>query len=771
MRLKRKIVLLFGMMMLSISLIFWVNYLKMKQAVKDFAYAELQNISAQLSQTISSFLDNMIEGYLRGIVERNFEMAGAFYQKSLRKEISSADARKKIQETMAMQRIGATGYLVAVEKRRVNQADRLILAAHPYLQEGDCSHLNSCQGWVLQKNGYNEYLWENPDEKGFRKKSAYLKFFEPYGWVLGATTFKDELHTLINLEDLRKSIKKIRIQNSGYVYLIDSKGYVLAHPELQGHNIYHAQDLEGDFFIRKVIESGSSHGSLRYLWPKKGDIEPKEKYAYFYRLKDLDWYVVASGYAEEISVPVKGFLTMGFAVFGVVLLVLFFAGVFAESLLVKPLDRLIHALRQTAQGNFQTRVVFKRGDELGELLESFNRMTESLEKSSRLIELQRGEILKANEELERKVEERTRKLDEMNMNLEAANEELQASNEEFTQVNQELETALFQIRQTQEQLVLSEKMSALGQLVAGIGHEVNNPLGAILAANETNLAVFRSAQEELLKVFPELDNAEKEIFLRFLDRGLSRPLPLGISHNRKVLKDFESRLEGLKVHHASEMAEYLVHCGISDLSPREVILLQSPRGLKLMSLIDRLTGIQDSFQMISLSVNRAVKVMKALKTYVHQEEREAPQPVDLRENIETVLTLYFNRIKCGVNLIRDYRWQGTLPGNPDRLTQIWSNLINNALHAMNEKGELRIILEELPDFIRVSIADNGPGISEEVRAKIFTPFFTTKKPGEGTGLGLEISKKIAEEHGGTLEFESIPGQTVFRVTLKKSGLS
>ncbi|HAJ63625.1 MAG TPA: hybrid sensor histidine kinase/response regulator, partial [Cyanobacteria bacterium UBA8543] len=135
------------------------------------------------------------------------------------------------------------------------------------------------------------------------------------------------------------------------------------------------------------------------------------------------------------------------------------------------------------------------------------------------------------------------------------------------------------------------------------------------------------------------------------------------------------------------------------------------------------------------------------------------------EGIETVLTLYQNQLKHGVKIIRNYQELPPIRCYFDELNQVWTNLIHNGLQAMNNQGTLTLDAQLQNGYLQVSITDSGKGIPQEIQEKIFQPFFTTKLPGEGSGLGLDIVKKIVEKHRGTIEFESVPGQTTFTVSL------
>ncbi len=141
---------------------------------------------------------------------------------------------------------------------------------------------------------------------------------------------------------------------------------------------------------------------------------------------------------------------------------------------------------------------------------------------------------------------------------------------------------------------------------------------------------------------------------------------------------------------------------------------------------------------------------------------------DLQEGIETVLTIYQNQIKHHIELVRRFEAVGPITCLPDELNQVWTNLIHNALQAMNFRGTLTVGVHAAGDDVVVTVRDTGCGIPEVLRERIFDPFFTTKPSGEGSGLGLDIVRRIVEKHGGRILVDSIEGEgTRFEVILPR----
>jgi signal transduction histidine kinase len=176
---------------------------------------------------------------------------------------------------------------------------------------------------------------------------------------------------------------------------------------------------------------------------------------------------------------------------------------------------------------------------------------------------------------------------------------------------------------------------------------------------------------------------------------------------------------------------------------------------------------------INTAVDRVAKIIFALKSFSRFGGVQVWTESDLAEGLETVLTIYQNQIKHGTELVR--RYDPDVPPVrclPDELNQVWTNLVHNALQAMDHKGTLTVGLRRDGSDVLVSIADTGCGIPEDIRARIFDAFFTTKPAGEGTGLGLDIVRKIVEKHRGRIDVESEVGVgTTFTVRLPIAGAS
>ncbi len=331
--------------------------------------------------------------------------------------------------------------------------------------------------------------------------------------------------------------------------------------------------------------------------------------------------------------------------------------------IIPPINRLMKAAQQVAEGDLQTEVNQISRDEIGKLTSSFNTMVLHLRDASKDKQRYLKELEKWNHELEDRVN---------------------------VKVNE--------LQSTQNQLLQSEKLASIGQLAAGVAHEINNPVGYV----NSNIGTLKKYIDDIFRVLDKYSELEDNI------------------------KDNEF------------------------LAPVNEIKREVELGYLRDDIVDLVGESQEG-------LIRVKQIVQDLKDFSHVDEAEW-QWVDLHAGIDSTLNVAHNEIKYKAEVVKDYGDIPQVECMPSQLNQVFMNLFVNAAHAIEEMGSITVKTGTKDDEVFVAVTDTGKGMDEETRKRIFEPFFTTKPVGTGTGLGLSLSFGIIEKHHGRIELESEVGK-------------
>ena len=312
-----------------------------------------------------------------------------------------------------------------------------------------------------------------------------------------------------------------------------------------------------------------------------------------------------------------------------------------------------------------------------------------------------------------------------------------------------------------------ESLVTLGKLAAGLAHELNNPAAAATRAVDALEAASADMRTSLARLAAAQITPGQLAELDLL-RKRAAAAPLGALALADREDDLSAWLEDHGVDQAWILGPALAAVGVDRSWCEEAAAALGSSALGPgLEWVTSTASIDTLLAEVKESTGRISRLVGAMKSY-SQMDRASLQRIDLTEGLESTLVMLGHKIPDGVHVVRDYPERTpTVVAYPGELNQVWTNLIDNALDAMGGAGTLRVTTRaEGEGGALVEIADTGPGIPPAIAARVFEPFFTTKGVGKGTGLGLDIARRIVEErHGGTIEIVSGPGDTVLRVHL------
>jgi two-component system NtrC family sensor kinase len=754
-----------AVILLALMAIFMVSalysFLTVRTGITMYIESELQRNSILIAEVIQKSLDVSIKNYLRAVTEKNIQLIEAIYQEYKDGRLTEDQARQQAEKLLLSQTIGSTGYNYCIDSRGV-------AVVHPNkgVLGNDYSYRGFIKKQITLRNGYLEYDWQNPGEPTPRPKALYMAYFEPWDWIVSVSSYRSEFAELVTVDDFRDSILNIRFGSNGYAFVLDPDGNILIHPNVSG-NIRDLNMGEGLVLLDRILEQ--REGVIRYDWTDPYDEITRKKIVFVSYLEDFDWFICSSGYLEELYKPVQAIRnTIILAFLATVLLVVlvFYA---MDRSISRPIDKLLGTIKAGESPEQTPRLEVASRDEFGELAASFNTFLDR--------------ISAYNEELKNEIDERRRTEDELRQlrnlmrniidsmpsiligvdlngvvtlwnrgaadltgltdkqavgrSLDAVFPHIQGvadrvaaavvrremSRGERMRLGEKKDARYYEITlypltskgsegavirlddvteqvRIQEMMVQTEKMMSVGGLAAGMAHEINNPLGIIL----------QTAQNTINRFSPDLKK------------------------NREVAREAGVDLERVR--------EYM----------------------EKRKILGYLQAIREAGE-------RAAKIVRSMLDFSRKSESRFA-PCNINALIDHALELAAQDYDMKKRY--DFRKIAIKREYADNLPEVWCsnteieqvilNLLKNSAHAIADQApsappEIRLETHLNDRMVEIVVHDNGPGMDETTRRRVFEPFYTTKETGVGTGLGLSVSYYIVTtNHSGEMMVDSAPGQ-------------
>lgn len=695
-----------------------VIYYTVRSTIEANIESELTNSTAAISNMVRTAASTSIKNYLRAVAEKNKEIIQDIYADYEKGLISEETAKKLSKKILLSQTIGKTGYIFCVNTKG-------IASVHPnpgvmgknFMDHGFVNDM------IRMKQGYLEYDWKNPEEEHKRPKALYMAYFEPWDWIIGVSSYREEFKELIQISDFKESILSLKFGKTGYAYITDTKGNLIVHPFLTG-NYYNSKDKYGNYFVKEIIKL--KNGKLIYFWKNPKETIEREKMVIFNYLPEYDWIIASASYLNEIYMPLKTIRQILLTTVVLIIALVFLTSFWVSNTVIKPLKHLMNSLSIGASGNLTIRMPVNSTDEIGQLADYFNEFMEKLEQySTRLT----SEITQHH---------KTEKA-------------LRISEEIFSKAFRSSPSGMF-IAAMKDTKILNANDSFLKIT----GYDLSQLIGRELAASK----FFFNASEgsKLLQNIREKNRVESLEFQFLNSKGEKRT---GVTSVEVVdvggekcmlvaMEDItESRQLESEILHISEKERQKIAMELHDDLCPQLIGIEVLTKILKRKLDTKAVGEAQNAETIRILILDSIDKTRRLSRGLF--------PVNLSEHgFDTSLkelAVYISDI-FGISCKLTSNFSHTFRDNsvPVHLYYIAHEAVHNAVkHSKADK--INIILTDTDEKITLTIKDNGKGLNNNIQC---------------SGMGMRIMKYRTTRIGASFEIvEGTEGGTLVMVGLDK----
>jgi len=694
------------------------------RTLTDLGTSELTHLVEATVNMVHQVTNQAAVNNLRAVAEKNHEIVAHLYADYKSGRLTEDEAKARATNILLSQSVGSSGYIYCVDSTGTIQVH-----SKRALVGSNLSSFAFIREQLSRKEGYLEYSWKNPGETVSRPKALYMSYFQPWDWIISASSYRHEVYELIRPQDFRDDLLGIRIGKSGYLYIMDGKGNFIIHPTSEGSNQASTADAKGHRFIQEMLEH--KNGSIRYWWQDSSDTQPREKLVVYRYNATFDWIVAGGAYVDELYQPLNTVRLIILSVLGItVLLVLLLSLLFGRRVAAaEEADK--SALRASLE---TTQTVIDKVPFALVLLEKDLTIRRANETAARCLGLDPENLTGRNwRDFFPKGPDSTSAPLTLQMR-EGEAEEVCALNVNGDSISIlrtiipvvidgrdvyiEAFLDLRERKRLERELRHAQKLESVGQLAAGIAHEINTPAQFV----GDNISFLQGAFRDQHGL---VDKYRRAIALLAAASG-----------DTTIVGELKAAEESADLAYVDEHAS-------------------------------------GAFERALDGISRISTIVRAMKEFAHPDTREKG-PADLNQALKSTLVIARSEYKDVADVQTEFADLPHVWCHLGDINQVFLNLIVNAAHAIAEvvgkngvKGLIKVRTAHRGDTVQIDIEDTGSGIPVAIRDRIFDPFFTTKVVGKGTGQGLAIARSIvADKHRGRLTFESETGKgTVFSITL------
>jgi PAS domain S-box-containing protein len=756
-KIKYKLMLLYSTIFIfSFSIFNIITYSNYKAELETSIGTHLELSTSSMVDMVKTAADTSIKNHLRTLADNYKHIAENYHKRYLSGEMTLEEAKTEVSKLLLEPTIGSTGYLYIVDSEG-------ILEVHPVdeLVETSIETFDFGKKQIELKTGYIEYDWKNPEDTKTRPKALYMTYFEPWDWIISASSYREEFTDLINIHDFEESFLSKKFGKTGYSYVIGNDGKFIIHPFLQDVNILDAKDdprYDSIFYI-----FNKKTGVYTYPWKNPNEDEFREKLAVFEFIPEYNWIVTSSGYSEEFYSPLfdvqKLLILTTLASFVLIVLI----NERASRIISKPLEQFSNQMQNGSKGNLDAYFHYKYDDEIGTLSRYYNHFLDDIKGQQDQLKLQivenneSKELIRANEKrLKTILETMNEGFLEINLNgeIKDVNPELAIilgySQEELLSMN------MYELLDSKSKDLLSSKITD-----RKMGLEDSYEMEFLTKSNEKLYTLINATpliddfgdiygSFGIITDISELKQLTMNLEQKVSERTLELQKTIDLLNETKETA-IKAELLGSLNHLVAGVAHNIntpLGVSISSVSHirfiyEELVQKLSENKLSKKNLISFVKKIDESTTLLENNLKRVDKLIKSFKLLSGSQSIGERKVFSLNAHLKEIARHHFEHpmLEHPVPIslaLADI----TIDSYPNAFNIIFEQLYDNTIEFGSDGIFVSIRLYKNDNNIFVEYRESYA--SDRLNDEMFKPFYTSM-PDSHSGLGLTIVQNIVNK--------------------------